>query len=104
MDYYEFMAKDNVPFHSVVFPATLLGTEDESLRWTKVNHLMSTEYLNYEDAKFSKSRGIGVFGNDAETTGIPADIWRLGCQTHVGFFYSSAKSNCYQLGSCNVIF
>ena len=87
MDYYEFMAKDNVPFHSVVFPATLLGTEDESLRWTKVNHLMSTEYLNYEDAKFSKSRGIGVFGNDAETTGIPADIWRLDCHTnrHVVF-------------------
>lgn len=77
VDYWEFMAKDNVPFHSVVFPATLLGTEDENLKWTKVNHLMSTEYLNYEDAKFSKSRGIGVFGNDAETTGIPADIWRF---------------------------
>ena len=42
-----------------------------------VNHLMSTEYLNYEDAKFSKSRGIGVFGNDAKDTGIPADIWRF---------------------------
>ena len=42
-----------------------------------VNHLMSTEYLNYEDAKFSKSRGIGVFGNDAQDTGIPADIWRF---------------------------
>ena len=27
---------------------------------------MSTEYLNYEDAKFSKSRGVGVFGNDAQ--------------------------------------
>ena len=38
---------------------------------------MSTEYLNYEDAKFSKSRGIGVFGNDAQDTGIPADIWRF---------------------------
>jgi len=77
VEYYEFMAKDNVPFHSVVFPATLLGTEDDSLKWTKVTHLMSTEYLNYEDAKFSKSRGIGVFGNDAETTGISADIWRF---------------------------
>ncbi len=68
------MAKDNVPFHSVVFPATLLGTGD---KWTMVNHLMSTEYLNYEDAKFSKSRGIGVFGSDAKETGIPADIWRF---------------------------
>jgi len=77
VEYYEFMAKDNVPFHSVVFPATLLGTEDENLKWTKVTNLMSTEYLNYEDAKFSKSRGIGVFGNDAQTTGISADIWRF---------------------------
>lgn len=72
--YYEFMAKDNVPFHSVVFPSTLIGTKN---KWSLVNHLMSTEYLNYEDAKFSKSRGIGVFGNDAIETGIPADIWRF---------------------------
>lgn len=35
------------------------------------------EYLNYEDDKFSKSRGVGVFGDDAQTTGIPADIWRF---------------------------
>merc|ERR1712032_1113222 len=68
------MAKDNVPFHSVVFPSTLLGTGD---KWTMVTRLMSTEYLNYEDSKFSKSRGIGVFGNDAQDTGIPADVWRF---------------------------
>lgn len=36
-----------------------------------------TEYLNYEDGKFSKSRGVGVFGTDAKETGIPADIWRF---------------------------
>ena len=65
--------QDNVPFHSVVFPSTLLGTGGN---WTLVNRLMSTEYLNYEEAKFSKSRGIGVFGNDAKDTGIPADVWR----------------------------
>lgn len=47
------MAKDNVPFHSVIFPATLLGT---GKKWTLVNHLNSTEYLNYEDIKFSKSK------------------------------------------------
>ena len=74
VEYWQFMAKDNVPFHSVVFPSTLLGTGKE---WTLVNRLMSTEYLNYEDAKFSKSRGVGVFGNDAKETGIPADVWRL---------------------------
>ena len=36
-----------------------------------------TEYLNYEDGKFSKSRGVGVFGNDAQKTGIPADVYRF---------------------------
>ena len=74
VDYYEFMAKDNVPFHSVVFPSTLIGTNK---KWSLVNHLISTEYLNYEDDKFSKSRGVGVFGNHAKDTGIPVDIWRF---------------------------
>ncbi|KAG2468005.1 SYMC protein, partial [Polypterus senegalus] len=71
---YNFMAKDNVPFHSVVFPCSLLGAEDN---YTLVNHLIATEYLNYEDGKFSKSRGVGVFGDMAKDTGIPADIWRF---------------------------
>lgn len=35
------------------------------------------EYLNYEDGKFSGSRGVGVFGDMAQDTGIPADIWRF---------------------------
>ena len=35
------------------------------------------EYLNYEDTKFSKSRNTGVFGDQAETTGIPADVYRF---------------------------
>ncbi|XP_031620753.1 methionine--tRNA ligase, cytoplasmic [Contarinia nasturtii] len=73
IDLYQFMAKDNVPFHSVVFPSILLSMKNN---FTKVTHIMATEYLNYEDGKFSKSRGIGVFGNDAQDTGIPADVWR----------------------------
>lgn len=40
-------------------------------------YLNFSEYLNYEDGKFSKSRGIGVFGNNAKDTNIPADIWRF---------------------------
>nr|DBA32847.1 TPA: hypothetical protein GDO54_000606 [Pyxicephalus adspersus] len=71
---YNFMAKDNVPFHSIIFPSCLLGSEDN---YTLVNHLVATEYLNYEDGKFSKSRGVGVFGDMAKDTGIPADIWRF---------------------------
>ncbi|XP_050423706.1 methionine--tRNA ligase, cytoplasmic [Adelges cooleyi] len=72
--YYEFMAKDNVPFHSVMFPASLMASEQN---YTMVNHIMATEYLNYEDGKFSKSRGIGVFGNDARDTGLTADVFRF---------------------------
>ncbi|KAK2171758.1 hypothetical protein NP493_1029g04013 [Ridgeia piscesae] len=74
VQYFNFMAKDNVPFHSVLFPSSLLGCDEN---WTVVNHLSATEYLNYEDTKFSKSRGTGVFGNNAQDTGIPADIWRF---------------------------
>ncbi|ODM96096.1 Methionine--tRNA ligase, cytoplasmic, partial [Orchesella cincta] len=74
IEYYQFMAKDNVPFHSILFPASLKGTKEP---WTLVRHLIATEYLNYEDGKFSKSRGVGVFGTDVMETGIPADIWRF---------------------------
>jgi methionyl-tRNA synthetase len=35
-----------------------------------------TEYLNYESGKFSKTKGIGVFGNDAKSTNIPPEVWR----------------------------
>ncbi|KAH9905277.1 tRNA synthetases class I (M)-domain-containing protein [Xylariomycetidae sp. FL2044] len=48
---------DNVVFHSIVFPATQIGTKED---WTKLHHLSATEYLTYEGGKFSKSRGIGV--------------------------------------------
>ncbi|KAI3656153.1 hypothetical protein MP638_006759 [Amoeboaphelidium occidentale] len=70
---YQFMGKDNVPFHTVIFPSTLLGTEDN---YTLLHHLSTTEYLNYEGDKFSKSRGIGVFGNNVMDSQIPVDIWR----------------------------
>ena len=70
---YQFMGKDNVPFHTVIFPSTLMGTGNE---WTLLNHLSTTEFLNFEGGKFSKSKGFGVFGNDAVESGIPADVWR----------------------------
>lgn len=60
-------------FHSVMFPSSQIGTKDP---WTKVHKLSTTEWLQYEDVKFSKSKGIGVFGNNAKDTGIAPDIWR----------------------------
>lgn len=86
VELYNFMAKDNVPFHSVIFPSCLLGTDDayslvshlnatgktNDVRWPSYLHSLFPflEYLNYEDGKFSKSRGVGVFGNHAQETGI----------------------------------
>ena len=71
---FQFIGKDNIPFHTVVFPSTLLASKE---KWTMLYHMSSTEYLNYEGGKFSKSKGIGIFGNDVEETGIPADVWRF---------------------------
>ncbi len=71
---FQFIGKDNIPFHTVIFPSTLLGSGEN---WTMLHHMSSSEYLNYENTKFSKSKGIGVFGNDCQDTGIPADVWRF---------------------------
>ena len=71
---FQFIGKDNIPFHTVIFPATQLASGED---WTMLHHMSSTEYLNYEGGKFSKSNGVGIFGNDVESTGIPADVWRF---------------------------
>lgn len=73
VELYQFMGKDNVPFHSVIFPGSQIGTEEP---WTMLHHLSTAEYLNYEGGKFSKSRGVGVFGTNAKDTGVPPDVWR----------------------------
>jgi methionyl-tRNA synthetase len=70
---YQFMGKDNVYFHTIYFPAMLLA---DGNNWTTLHHLSTTEYLNYEGGKFSKSKNRGVFGPAAKETGIPASVWR----------------------------
>ena len=84
---FQFIGKDNIPFHTVVFPCTLLGSKHN---WTMLHHMSSTEFLNYEDGKFSKSRGIGVFGSDAKESGIKADAWRF------YIFYNRPEKQDYQ--------
>ncbi len=74
VELFQFIGKDNIPFHTVVFPSSLLGSGRE---WTMLHHMSSSEYLNYESGKFSKSGGVGVFGTDVMETGIPADVWRF---------------------------
>lgn len=48
----QFMGKDNVPFHTIIFPATLLGSDRD---WLTLHRLSTTEYLNYEGGKVSRA-------------------------------------------------
>ncbi|KAI0787724.1 methionyl-tRNA synthetase [Fomes fomentarius] len=70
---YQFMGKDNVYFHVIYFPSIQIG---DGRDWTMLHHLSTTEYLNYEGGKFSKSHNRGVFGPSAKETGIPPSVWR----------------------------
>ena len=70
--YVEFMGKDNVPFHSVMFPATLIGANED---YKKVDTLKGLSYLNFNGGKFSKSAHRGIFA-DAAIEEFPADYWR----------------------------
>lgn len=72
VNYVEFMGKDNVPFHSISFPATLLGTGEN---WTLVDYLKGMSYLTFEGGKFSKSEKRGIFAEDAVKE-YPTDYWR----------------------------
>ncbi|KAL0264026.1 UNVERIFIED_CONTAM: hypothetical protein PYX00_011217 [Menopon gallinae] len=75
----QFVGKDNISFHSILFPSLLLGTKE---KWTMVKLLSSSEYLNYENSKFSKSSHTGVFGDDVQKTGIDCDMWRYYLMCH----------------------
>ena len=70
--YLQFMGKDNVAFHSVSFPATLLGSGEP---WKMVDVLKAFNWLNWYGGKFSTSEKRGVFMDQALTL-LPADYWR----------------------------
>lgn len=73
----QFMGKDNVPFHTLIFPGCVIGS---GLDLPLVSEISCTEYLNFEGQKFSKSKGIGIFGDQvskiSETVDINEDYWR----------------------------
>jgi methionyl-tRNA synthetase len=76
--YYQFMGKDNVPFHTLSFPATILGSGEP---WKLVDYLKSFNYLNYDGGQFSTSRGRGVFMDQALAI-LPSDYWRWWLLSH----------------------
>lgn len=76
----QFMGSDNLLFHTVIFPSTLLGTGDNYILPDKIS---CCNHLNYEidprtkkPTKFSKSNNVGIFGDDAMKSGIDSDVWR----------------------------
>jgi methionyl-tRNA synthetase len=76
--YTQFMGKDNVPFHTLSFPATIKGTQEP---WKLVDYIKSFNYLNYDGGQFSTSRGRGVFMDQALEI-LPADYWRWWLLSH----------------------
>ncbi len=70
--YVEFMGKDNVAFHTVSFPATLLGSGEP---WKLVDQLKAFNWLNWYGGKFSTSNRRGVF-MDAALDLLAPDLWR----------------------------
>ncbi len=76
--YTQFMGKDNVPFHTLSFPSTILGSGEP---WKLVDYIKSFNYLNYDGGQFSTSRGRGVFMDQALGL-LPPDYWRWWLLSH----------------------
>ncbi|MGI9391715.1 MAG: methionine--tRNA ligase [Boseongicola sp.] len=76
--YVQFMGKDNVPFHTLSFPATIIGSGEP---WKLVDYIKSFNFLNYDGGQFSTSQGRGVFMDQALEI-LPADYWRWWLLSH----------------------
>ncbi|MFL6092177.1 methionine--tRNA ligase [Corynebacterium durum] len=70
---YYFMGKDNITFHSQIWPAELLGYRGEGSRGGTVGQLgslelptevVSSEYLTMSGSKFSSSKGVVIYVKD----------------------------------------
>lgn len=70
--YTQFMAKDNVSFHSVFFPSQELALDDG---WKTVDVLKGQNFMNFNGAKISKTSGNGIFLDTALDI-APSDCWR----------------------------
>ena len=76
--YTQFMGKDNVPFHTLSFPVTIMGSGEP---WKLVDYIKSFNYLNYDGGQFSTSQGRGIFMDQALSI-LPPDYWRWWLLSH----------------------
>lgn len=72
VNYLQFMGKDNVAFHAVSFPITLIGSREP---WKLVDNLKAFNWINWYGQKFSTSERRGVFMDQALEL-LSADYWR----------------------------
>ncbi len=70
--YVQFMGKDNVAFHTVSFPITMLGSEEP---WKTVDKLKAFNWVTWYGGKFSTSQKRGIFMDQALEL-APSDLWR----------------------------
>ncbi len=70
--YVQFMGKDNVAFHTVSFPVTMIGSNEP---WKLVDRLKAFNWVTWYGGKFSTSMNRGVFMDQALEL-LPADYWR----------------------------
>ncbi|MEK6861235.1 MAG: methionine--tRNA ligase, partial [Nanoarchaeota archaeon] len=70
---YHFIGKDNIAFHTILFPAELIAHGNFNLPY----NVVGLQYLNFEGQKFSKSKGIGVFCENLPNSGLDPDYWRF---------------------------
>jgi methionyl-tRNA synthetase len=69
---YNFIGKDNIPFHTIFWPAMLFAHAGLKLPY----NVIGLQFCNYEGEKISKSRSWGVFCERILDTGVDADVWR----------------------------
>lgn len=88
----QFIGKDNIPFHSIIFPGILKALDDES--YTLPTEINSTEYLmNPGNTKFSKSLKQGIFCSEVGNYPYPIDTWRC----YLAFIRPTTKDSVFDL-------
>ncbi|MFN3465709.1 MAG: methionine--tRNA ligase [Terricaulis sp.] len=70
--YIQFMGKDNVAFHTVSFPVTIMGSGEP---WKLVDRLKAFNWVTWYGGKFSTSEKRGIFMDQALEI-LPSDYWR----------------------------
>ena len=59
--YIAFIGKDNIVFHTIIFPSMLMAWNDgNENKYVLPQNVPANEFLNFEGKKFSKSRGWGI--------------------------------------------